>query len=110
MVPPDSLFGVLPTWVGVYAITALVFGISGFILYRRVFRFIMLGRPAGRLDHPAQRVVGAISLIFGQKKVLQRTSLRKDRAGLAHFFIFWGFLSFLSSYLILFFPAVSRFL
>ena len=97
MVPPDELFGAFPTWVGVYLLSALGFSIAGFILYRRALRLIMLGRPTKRFDQPVRRIVGAVPLIFGQTKVLQSVSLR-DRAGLAHFFIFWGFLSFLASY------------
>ena len=99
MVPPGSLFGV-PTWAAVYAISALALTISSIVLYRRVFRLILLGQPAHRFDHPVRRVIGAIPLVFGQTKVLQSVSLRKDRAGLAHFVIFWGFLSFLVSYVV----------
>jgi heterodisulfide reductase subunit C len=66
-----------------------------------VFRLVLVGTNAGRLDLPFQRLVGAVPLIFGQRKVLQSVSLRRDRAGLAHFLIFWGFLSFLASYLLL---------
>ena len=103
MVPPDSLFGVIPISAGVYLVSAFVFGLSGLILYTRVFRLVLLGKPADRTDQPVRRLVGAISLIFGQRKVLQSVSIRRDRAGLAHFFIFWGFLSFLTSYLIFIF-------
>ncbi len=103
MVPPENLFGVIPTWVGVYVISALAFGVAGFVLYQRVFRLILLGRPANRFDQPVRRIVGAIPLIFGQRKVLQRVSLRRDRAGLAHFFIFWGFMSFTFSYILFIF-------
>ena len=42
-------------------------------------------------------------LVFGQRKVLQSVSLRRDRAGLAHLFIFWGFISFLLSYILFIF-------
>ncbi|MEE9279639.1 MAG: (Fe-S)-binding protein [Myxococcota bacterium] len=100
MVPPDSLFGAIPTWIGVYAISALAFVASGLALQRRVFRLVRLGRPVDRFDRPASRLVGAIPLILGQRKVLQRVSLHRDRAGLAHFLIFWGFLSFLASYVL----------
>ena len=103
MVPPDTLFGALPTALGVYLITAFAFTLSGYIVYRRVVRLVLLGKPANRFDRPLRRIVGAIPLIFGQRKVLQRASLIRDRAGLAHFFIFWGFLSFLFSYMIFIF-------
>jgi Fe-S oxidoreductase len=100
MVPPESLFGVIPTWAGVYILSALAFSLSGLILYRRVLKPVMLGKPAGRGDQPLRRLIGAIPLTFGQRKVLQSLSLR-DWSGLGHFFIFWGFLSFLASYIIL---------
>ena len=97
MVPPDSIFGVIPTWVGVYVASIVAFAVAGYFLYQRVFRLVLLGKPAERFDQPVRRFLGALPFIFGQRKVLQRVSLR-DRAGLAHFFIFWGFLSFSLSY------------
>ena len=103
MVPPDDLFGAIPTWAGVYLILALTSAASSVVLYRRVFRLVLIGKRADRFDQPLRRLVGAIPLVFGQRKVLQRTSLRRDRAGAAHFFIFWGFLSFLTSYIIFIF-------
>ena len=99
MVPPDSIFGIIPTWVGVYVASIAAFGVAGYFLYQRVFRLILLGKPADRFDQPVRRLFGALPFIFGQRKVLQRVSLR-DRAGLAHFFIFWGFLSFSLSYVL----------
>ena len=99
MVPPDSLFGVIPTWVGVYVASIAAFGVAGYFLYQRVFRLVLLGKPADRFDQPVRRLFGALPFIFGQRKVLQRVSFR-DRAGLAHFFIFWGFLSFSLSYVL----------
>ncbi len=80
-----------------------VFALSALLLYFRVFRLILLGRPSSRFDQPLRRLKGAIPLILGQRKVLQEVSLRRDRAGLAHFFIFWGFLSFTTSYLLFIF-------
>ena len=98
MAPPDDLFG-LPTWAAVYLLSALGFSIAGYLLYQRVFRLVMLGRAEDRFDQPLRRILGAVSPVFGQAKVLQRVSLT-DRAGLAHLFIFWGFISFFISYLL----------
>ena len=89
--------------MGVYALSMAVFALSALLLYFRVFRLILLGRPSSRFDQPLRRLKGAIPLILGQRKVLQEVSLRRDRAGLAHFFIFWGFLSFTTSYLLFIF-------
>ena len=98
MAPPESVLGVLPTWVVVYTISAAAFAASAFLFYRRVFKLVLLGKP-GRSDRPLLRILGAIKPALGQSKVLQSVG-RKDRAGLAHVFIFWGFLSFLLSYLL----------
>ena len=103
MVPPDSVFGLFPTWAALYPLALIAFGTAGYLLYHRVFRLILLGRPADRFDQPVRRILGAIPLIFGQRKVLQRVSLRRDLAGLAHFFIFWGFVSFTASYVVFIF-------
>ncbi|MCH7626262.1 MAG: hypothetical protein IIC83_10090, partial [Chloroflexi bacterium] len=103
MVPPESLFGVIPTWIGVYVISVLAFAAAGLILYRRVFRLVLLGKDAKRYDQPFRRLFGSLPNILGQRKVLQRVSIRRDRAGLAHFFIFWGFLSFTLSYVLFIF-------
>ena len=103
MVPPDSVLGLFPTWTALYPLALIAFGTAGYLLYHRVFRLILLGRPADRFDQPLRRIFGAMPLIFGQRKVLQRVSVSRDRSGLAHFFIFWGFLSFTVSYVVFIF-------
>ena len=101
MTPPQDLFGAIPVWVGVYVLAALALGITTIVLYQRVVRLVLLGRP-GRTDRSITRLAGALRPVLGQAKVLQNVSLN-DRAGLAHLFIFWGFLSFFFSYLIFIF-------
>ena len=109
MVPPDSLFGVIPVWVGVYVLSALTFGVAGYVVYHRVFRLVLQGLPVARFDRPLTRLTGAVSIVLGQRKVLQRVgrldprSRSIDLAGLGHAAIFWGFLSFSLSYLIFIF-------
>ena len=49
-------------------------------------RCVMLGRPEARWDRPLTRTVGFFTLVFGQKKLF------KERVGVIHFFIFWGFI------------------
>ena len=97
MVPPESIFGVVPIWVGVYAALAATLGASGLLFYRRVVRLVLLGRKEARFDRPLRRFVNFLSVFLGQRKVLQRVSLR-DLAGIGHVLIFFGFLSFLLSY------------
>ncbi len=103
MVPPDDILGAIPTWVGLYLVSAAAFAAAGLVLYRRVVRLIMLGKPVNRFDHPVRRLIGAIGPTLGQSKVLQRVSLRRDRAGLAHVTVFWGFLTFTLSYILFIF-------
>ena len=105
MVPPAGPFGV-PIWAAVYAVSAAAFCVSGLVFYLRVIRPVLVGQEAGRLDRPLRRLVGALPLTLGQRKVLQSVSLLRDRAGLGHFVIFWGFLSFVASYLLFIFGDV----
>ncbi len=102
MVPPDSVFGAAPHWVGVYAALILTLAVSGGLFYRRVVRLVLLGRPENRFDQPWRRLANFLAVSLGQRKVLQRVSLR-DKAGIGHVVIFFGFLSFLLSYVIFIF-------
>ena len=103
MVPPDDLLGAIPIWAAVYGGSLLIFGLAGLVLYRRVIRLILLGKPSVRFARPIKRIIGAIPPTLGQSRVFQSASLRRDRAGFAHVFIFWGFLSFVLSYLVFIF-------
>ena len=102
MVPPEDIFGVIDIRVGVFLALAASQALSGFVFYRRVISLVMLGRKDNRFDRPLQRLLGFLVIVLGQLKVIQRVGLR-DRAGLGHFVIFWGFLSFLLSYVIFIF-------
>ena len=103
MVPPGDI-GPVPIWVGVYIATALVLLCSNYLLYYRVVRLVRQGNNVARFDHIWQRTSGAISIVLGQRKVLQRVP-KKDWAGIGHALIFWGFLSFSLSYLIFIFAG-----
>ena len=74
MTPPEHLFLGIPAWVGVYLFSAGAFLLAGYLLYARVFRLVMLGRPANRMDRPGKRLLGAVPLVLGQSKVLQSFS------------------------------------
>ena len=100
MTIPENIFGILPTWSGIYALTILCFLISAIIFYSKVVRHVIKTQPVSRKDNILFRLWGLFTVGFGQQKVLQRTSAKQDRARLAHFIIFWGFLSFLSSYIL----------
>ncbi len=97
MVPPESVFGVVPIWVGVYLALVATLGASGLLFYKRVVRLVLLGRREARFDRLWHRFWNFLTVFLGQRKVLQRVSLR-DLAGIGHVLIFFGFLSFLLSY------------
>jgi Fe-S oxidoreductase len=102
MVPPHDVLNFMPIWVGVYLALIVTTGLSSYALFRRVIMPISLGSSVDRFDKPVRRVQRFFSIVVFQKKVLQRLSLT-DRAGVFHAFIFWGFLSFLLSYIIFIF-------
>ena len=112
MVPPSDIFGAIPAWIGVYLAVLLASGLGGSALYRRVFRLVLQGKPVARFDRPLERLIGAITIVLGQRKVLQRVGSADPRgggmdlAGIGHATIFWGFLSFSLSYLIFIFGGV----
>jgi Fe-S oxidoreductase len=72
----------------------VLFGALGIFAYslRRMIRFISMGKPENRLDHPWQRFKRMMTVALGQTKLF-----REPVAGFMHAFIFWGFLVLLSS-------------
>ena len=67
---------------------------------RRFSRMILAGRPDGRFDQPGARVDSVLVYFFGQKKVIEKTTLAAKRlprfvnamGSKYHFLIFWGFI------------------
>ncbi len=102
MVPPGDILGLIPIWVGVYLALVVSQVVSGYVFYRRVISLILQGKGVARFDRPLERLKGVITVVFAQRKVLQRLGA-KDRSGLGHVVVFWGFLSFVLSYLIFIF-------
>ena len=103
MVPPGDI-GSLPIWVLVYVLLGLSLAVAGYVFYYRVIRLVLQGRAELRLDRPMERLGGAVMIVLGQQKVLQRVRFG-DYAGLGHAIVFWGFLTFLLSYAIFIFGA-----
>ena len=109
MVPPGDILGIIPVWVGVYLALITTQALAGWLAYKRVIHLIRQGRSVARFDQPWKRLTGAVSIVVGQRKVLQRVgsidarSRNLDLAGLGHAFVFWGFLSFSLSYVIFIF-------
>ncbi len=67
------------------AVLVIALAIFGYFLTRRV-QYLLLGRPEPRYDHLGRRTGGFLLFVFGQKKLF------KERVGIIHFFIFWGFI------------------
>jgi Fe-S oxidoreductase len=67
---------------------------------RRFARMIVAGRPEGRFDQRQARVRSVLLYFFGQKKVIEKTTLPAKRlprfvsavGSKYHFLIFWGFI------------------
>src|ERR1044071_9344233 len=67
---------------------------------RRFARMIFSARPLRRTDRVGARIDSLVRFFFGQKKVIEKTSLPAKRwprfvsamGSKYHFFIFWGFL------------------
>src|SRR5438270_1368268 len=75
---------------GVILRVLVVLGFGAF-LWRayRLYRYMRLGRDEARIDHPWRRVRDELIVYLGQRKLLKRPYYVR---GLAHAFIFWGFL------------------
>ena len=53
-----------------------------------LFRLVSTGRPApGRMRHVGAQLKAELMDVFGQRKLL-----RRPLPGMAHFFVFWGFI------------------
>jgi Fe-S oxidoreductase len=67
---------------------------------RRFMRMLAAARPDARTDRPKDRLMSVLVFFFGQKKVVERTTLPAKRlpkfvsamGSKYHFFIFWGFI------------------
>tara|TARA_Y100001970_G_scaffold9259_1_gene10796 strand:- start:8368 stop:10380 length:2013 start_codon:yes stop_codon:yes gene_type:complete len=100
MTLPNTFFDFLPTWLGVYGLTSIMFTISALLFYKRVIYHILSSNYKLDYSNIKQRIKNVIINGLGQKKVLKRTSITKDRSGIGHVVIFISFLSYSLSYLI----------
>lgn len=100
MTLPNTFFDFLPTWLGVYGLTSIMLAISALLFYKRVVYHILNSNHKLDYSNINQRIKNVIINGLGQKKVLKRTSITKDRSGIGHVVIFISFLSYSISYLI----------
>ena len=95
----------MPSFLGLASILAfslvgpafllLVAGVAGGLFSLRayqLYRFVRMGRPVNRFDDLPRRVEQEVTVVLGQRKLLQRLL-----PGLMHAFIFWGFLVLLTT-------------
>lgn len=61
---------------------------------RRLIKYLSLGQPDSRLEHPMARLKKTLLVAIAQSKIL-----REPFAGFMHAFIFWGFLVLLTAVL-----------
>ena len=68
-------------------LAVLVVALAVFMVFvtKRV-RYVLLGQPEVRSDQLGRRASGFVVYVLGQKKLF------KERSGILHFFIFWGFI------------------
>lgn len=98
MAPTAESYWVVPGYVLFWILVALAFGIFGQRAYHLI-RLMRLGQSEDRLQRPGIRLGGMLRVVLAQVCSLRSVTL-KDRAGLGHAAIFWGFMFFLVSYLI----------
>lgn len=79
-----------------WGLTLSAVGIFSFRLYR-LFRYLSLGRTEEKYRHLVRRALTAIGGIIIQKSQFKNLSWR-DRAGVGHMFMVWGFLLFVTYY------------
>lgn len=66
-------------------VLAVALAVFGYSLNKRI-GYLRLGQPENRLDNTGERIKGLLVYVFGQKKLL------KEKFGIVHFIIFWGFI------------------
>ncbi|HEV8421179.1 MAG TPA: 4Fe-4S dicluster domain-containing protein, partial [Actinomycetota bacterium] len=88
------------------AFLLLALALAGGAFSRRayqLYRFVRLGRPVQRFHDLPKRVEQEVTVVLGQRKLLQRLG-----PGLMHAFIFWGFLILLTTIAEAFGEVVQR--
>lgn len=81
MVPTRGLLEIALFWL----VLLLAIGLFLNAVYIR-YRLLRKGKPENRFDRMPERIGGIIGLVFGQTRVV------REKVGLIHFVIFWGFI------------------
>ena len=93
----ESIWGV-SGYIIFWVLFVIAFGFLAQRLYF-LYRLMRLGREENRSDNMGQRTVAMLVEVILQRCNL-KTVTRKDRAGLGHALLFWGFCLFIISYLV----------
>src|SRR5205814_10117084 len=86
VIAPTGVF--IPGGAVLLVLAVLGFGAFFWRAYQ-LYRYMRLGRDEARIDHPWRRVRDELVVYLGQRKLLKRPYYVR---GIAHAFIFWGFL------------------
>lgn len=103
LLPVRETYGIVPGYAILYAIFAIALGLFIYRLYK-LYRFLLLGKRESRFDKIGWRVISSLAIVGGQWCNLKSVS-KRDRAGIAHFFMVLGFLLFFINYASLFIGA-----
>ena len=103
MVVPDSFFSLFPTWLGVYGLTSMMISLSVYLFYDKVIKHVKQSIYNLEFSNIKNKINNVIINGLGQKKVLQRTSIKNDLSGIGHVIIFISFISYSLSYLLFIF-------
>ncbi len=66
-------------------VLVITLALFSYALVRRI-QYMLVGVPEWRFDQPVRRTAGFFWFVFGQRKLF------KEKVGVIHFFIFWGFI------------------
>ena len=103
LLPVRETYGIVPGYAILYALFAVALGLFIYRLYK-LYRFLLLGKKESRFDNIGWRVISSLAIVVGQWCSLKSVS-KRDRAGIAHFFVVWAFLLFFINYASLFICA-----
>ena len=98
MSPPSASYLGVPGYAIFWVLFAIAFSLFAHRVYLLI-RLMLLGQKENRFDSIGYRIIYMLVATFGQWCNLKNVS-RKDRAGIAHAFMFWGFGLFLIGYFI----------
>ena len=89
MSPVNTTYWGISGYVFFWVLFVIAFGLFAQRLYL-LFRLVRLGKHERRFNRMGYRIISTLAMIFSQWCSLKNVN-RKDRAGIGHAFMFWGF-------------------